>query len=60
MEGPRPRGACDDQGAGAGGEGVRTLTALTFVAALAASLLLYGVYREQRMILHMMNGGCLP
>ena len=39
---------------------MRTLTALTFVAALAASLLLYGVYREQRMILHMMNGGCLP
>ena len=40
-------------------QGMRVLTLLTFLAALGAALLLYGVYREQRMILHMMNGGCL-
>ena len=38
---------------------MRALTLLTFLAALATALLLYGVHREQRMILHMMNGGCL-
>ena len=31
----------------------------TFTAVLASALLLYGVWHEMRMILHMMNGGCL-
>ena len=32
----------------------------TFAAILASALLLYAVWHEQRMILHLMNGGCLP
>lgn len=38
---------------------MKTLTLLIFLTALAAALLLFGVYRAQRMILHMMNGRCL-
>ena len=32
----------------------------TFAAVGASALLLYGVWREVRMVLHALNGGCLP
>ena len=31
-----------------------------FIAIVASALLLYGVWREVRMVLHALNGGCLP
>lgn len=41
-------------------EAVRFLTTLTFMAACVAALLLYYVFREVRMVLHVLNGACLP
>ena len=32
----------------------------TFAFVGASALLLYGVWREVRMVLHALNGGCLP
>jgi hypothetical protein len=31
----------------------------TFACILASALLLFGVWREVRMVLHVLNGGCL-
>ncbi len=39
---------------------MRILTLLTFTTALASALLLYGVFREVRMVLALLNGACLP
>jgi hypothetical protein len=33
---------------------------LTGLAIIASAVLLYGVWREVRMVLHALNGGCLP
>lgn len=33
---------------------------LTGVAMIVSAVLLYGVWREVRMVMHALNGGCLP
>lgn len=43
---------------------VDTLSIIAFwtmcLALCVSALLLYGVFREVRMVLHVLNGGCLP
>ena len=39
---------------------MRVLTLATILGTISSSVLLYGVFREVRMVLAILNGGCLP
>jgi hypothetical protein len=39
---------------------ILTIVYITFACIWASALLLYGVWRETRMVMQLLNGACLP